>query len=307
MANPRPSLNKPLITFTVLAVVVGTGAWFAPALLRHGERLAVDGEVGIPSSVDQPADAGVSTPAVLAAPATGPGEVPKASALDFQASLKQLAASAVSSDWGQIDKLLSVCMAENPAETAAYLDAARLGGNRELVLTRVAQLWSAHDPVAALQWAVRRDDVGEQESLAGAVYLKWAEADPASAVSAAEQVGGLNTTRMDVTRNLVSQWAARDLPASVSWVKARPPGDSRTQLIEQVAIRLAETSPASAVGLVEENIPPGNRHNEAIIAVLHQWALHDFSGAKAWASHFPVDEVMSVKIRNELDAVGAGL
>lgn len=305
MAHPRRSLNKLLITSAVLAVLAGAGVRFVPPLLRHGQPPVADGAVRAPAVVDKPVAGSTALPPALSTPANAPES--KTAAPDFRTLLERIAAAAVSNNWARIDGDLAVCVAGNPRATAAYLDAAQLGGNRELLLGRFAQLWSAGDPVAALQWAVSRDDVGEQEFLSGTVYLKWAETDPASAVAAAEKVRILGPTRTDVMRNLVSQWAGQDLASSLSWVKARPVDDQRSQLIGQVAIRLAETSPVEAIALVQEDIAPGNRQREAILAVLHQWAIHDLPAAKAWASHFPADEVMRIKIRNELDAIGTGL
>lgn len=298
MAHPRRSVKKPLLTFAVLAVLAVAGVRFAPNLLRHGQGLVADAAVGTPSAVDRPVDGNAAAPPAAPSPANAPSS--EVGAPDFQTALEQLAAAAVSNDWTRIDGALAVCAAQNPTETAAYLDAARLGENRELLLGRFAQLWAASDPVAALKWAVSRDDVGEQEFLSGTVYLKWAETDPASAVAAAEQVRILGTTRTDVMRNLVSQWAAQDLPATLSWIKARPIDDQRAQLIGQVASRLAETSPVAAIALVQEDILPGNRQREAILAVLHKWALHDLPAAKTWAANIPSESVMGKHVRQEL-------
>lgn len=304
MAHPRRSLNKLLITSAVLAVLAGAGARFAPPLFRHGQGPVAGEAAAAPAAVDPPAVGSAAHPPVVSTPARAPES--KAGAPDFPTLLEQIAAAAVSNDWTRIDAALAVCAARNPKGTAAYLDAARLGGNRELILGRFAQMWSASDPVAALKWAVSRDDVGEQEFLSGTVYLKWAETDPASAVAAAEQVRVLGPTRTDVMRNLVSQWAAQDMASTLAWVKARPVDDQRAQLIGQVAIRLAETSPVAAIALVQEDIAPGNRQREAILAVLHQWALHDLPAAKTWAAGIPGESVIGKHVRQELAGIESG-
>lgn len=300
-------MNKPLVAFAVLAVLAAAGLRLAPSLLRDGQGPVADGAAAAPAAVDKPLAGSAAHPPVVSTPASAPESKTGERAPDFQTLLEQIAAAAVSNDWARIDRALAACVAKNPKGTAAYLDAARLGGNRELLLGRFAQVWSANDPVAALQWAVSRDDVGEQEFLSGTVYLKWAETDPASAVAAAEQVRILGTTRTDVMRNLVSQWAAQDLASTLAWVKARPVDDQRSQLIGQVAVRLAETSPAAAIALVQKEIAPGNRQREAILAVLHKWALHDLPAAKTWAASIPGESVMGKHVRQELDGIESGL
>lgn len=191
--------------------------------------------------------------------------------------------------------------------TASYLDEVLPSGSRDVILPRVVQLWAARSPLEALEWTVKLKDFDEIETLVGVVYLKWAETAPQAAVAAEAKIGALGASRGEVLRNLTGQWAERDLTAASEWAVSQPADDLRAELIEQIAIRLTKTDPAQAAKWVVKEIPSGTRQNEAIIAVLHQWALKDMERAKAWASHFPADEGMSVKIRNELDGIAMGL
>lgn len=235
------------------------------------------------------------------------GERPQKTGPDFQTKLNELKACIASADWDGLEKRLPDCMAENAALTAGYLDAALPSRSRDVILPRVVQLWAARSPLEALEWTVKLKDFDEIETLVGVVYLKWAETAPQAAVAAETKIGALGASRGDVLRNLTGQWAERDLTAASAWVVSQPADDLRAELIEQIAIRLTKTDPSKAAKLVVKEIPVGTRQNEAIIAVLHQWALRDMEKAKVWALHFPADEVLSVKIRNELDGIGMGL
>ena len=48
-----------------------------------------------------------------------------------------------------------------------------------------------------------------------------------------------------------------------------------------------ELSEQTAARLVVEQIPAGPKQTEAVISVVHQWALQDLAGALAWVNRFP--------------------
>ncbi|MFA7344192.1 MAG: hypothetical protein WC003_07820 [Terrimicrobiaceae bacterium] len=290
------------------AVVITAGLWLALALPPSGEQPAgrtADAVASVPKSgrgtlsatqgfSDEP-----GTPPVH--PILPRGEM----AAGSRPLLEQLAASIAAHDGERTNRLLAACMAQDPEGTAACLEAASLGQERERLLAQVALLWTPQNPQAALQWAANRQDAAEREFLAGTVYLKWAEANPRDAAAAAER-GVLNATRTDVMRNLVGQWSEKDLQSASAWAMKQPGGSTRDELIQQVAIKQAGTYPSEAAALVLKEIPSGIQQNEAIIAVLHQWARHDLPGAKAWAERFPENTGMGGEVRRELEGMEKG-
>jgi hypothetical protein len=54
-----------------------------------------------------------------------------------------------------------------------------------------------------------------------------------------------------------------------------------------VALTRSKENPAEAAKLVIESIAPGETQNEAVMSVLHQWALLNPTQALAWAQLFP--------------------
>ncbi len=62
------------------------------------------------------------------------------------------------------------------------------------------------------------------------------------------------------------------------------------------------TEPAAAANFVVREIPPGSAQTEAVISILHQWALRNFDDAAAWVELFPDGEIRERAI-NELAGV----
>jgi hypothetical protein len=82
-------------------------------------------------------------------------------------------------------------------------------------------------------------------------------------------------------------WAGKDLADALSWAASQPAGNQRDEIMARVAFMESRTAPEAAANLVIDEIPPGPAQDEAVISVLHQWAIQDFASAKAWAELFP--------------------
>jgi hypothetical protein len=91
--------------------------------------------------------------------------------------------------------------------------------------------------------------------------------------------------------NLVQQLAAKNYPAALAFAREQPAGFVRERLVERVAFVQAQHAPADAARLVIEEIAPGHRQSEAVVMVLHQWALNDPRGARGWVAMFPEGEL----------------
>ena len=87
--------------------------------------------------------------------------------------------------------------------------------------------------------------------------------------------------------NLSQQWATKNYSAALAFVVKLPAGEERDHLIQRVAFVQAQGSPLEAAQLVVAEIRPGLVQEEAVIMVVHQWALNDQGGAAAWVQRFP--------------------
>jgi hypothetical protein len=180
--------------------------------------------------------------------------------------------------------LLPALVALNPSLAARLIENAEPGPLREELLRRVSHEWAAVDPAVAIEWAANLQDTGERKSALTDASYQIAQSDPAGAIGLAQffDLGGSDAT----LENLAQLWAAKDLPAALDWVRGLPAGDQRDQALARVAFIQSQTDPADAARLVVEEIPPGDAQNEAVISVLHQWALQDWDGAAVWVASF---------------------
>jgi hypothetical protein len=160
--------------------------------------------------------------------------------------------------------------------------------------------WAKRDPNAAGDWALNQPDGDRRVEMLEELCLQVGEdGDPARAVTLADN---LHLIGHGTLANLEQQWAQKDLPTAREWAVAQPAGDEKNELLERVAYVWASADPEDAARLVVDKISPGSAQTEAAISVLHQWALRDFDGAKAWVELFPDGEIRQ-RAMNELAGV----
>jgi hypothetical protein len=197
--------------------------------------------------------------------------------------------------------LLATLVRADPLAAARFAETNDLGGTHDLVLHRVAQLWAARDTSAALDWAATLGNARERDEILNDVFLQIAESDPAEAV---------RTRRRYVTDEkpnagleaLAQRWAEKDFPAALDWALSGAAGEQRNQLIARLAYVQSQTAPFEAATLAVENVPAGRVQTEAVMAVLHQWALRDLTAAEQWAEGFPEGDLRTRAV-NELNGI----
>jgi hypothetical protein len=201
--------------------------------------------------------------------------------------------------------LLATLVRADPLAAARFAETNDLGGTHDLVLHRVAQLWAARDTSAALDWAATLGNARERDDILTAVFLQIAESDPAEAVRAR----GRHVTDDKPNAGLEAlthRWAERDFPAARDWALSRTAGAQRDQLIARLAYVQSQTAPFEAATLAVENVPAGRVQTEAVMAVLHQWALRDLAAAEKWAESFPEGDLRNRAV-NELNGIAQSL
>lgn len=183
---------------------------------------------------------------------------------------------------------------------AAALEVQSMGQGplRDQALLNFAQKWAASSPAEALAWAAKMNS----PELVGIVYYQWAGANPEAALRSAVASQALGVGKSDVLRNLTALWAAADLPAAGVWVMSLP-SELRGPLVQQVACKMAETSPFDAAKLVMTQIPSGPIQDEAILSVIHRWAQVDLQTASAWAGTLSVQSALGERIKQEFAGI----
>jgi hypothetical protein len=161
--------------------------------------------------------------------------------------------------------------------------------------------WARQYPRAAIDWAAQQPDDENRETVLEAACYEIANINPAEAVALADKYALTNRATLVI---LTQQWAQQDLRAAHAWVLAKPAGGERDELAARVGYVWSTSQPAGAAEFVVREIPPGPAQTEAVISVLHQWALRNFDGAAAWVELFPEGEIRQ-RASNELASVRA--
>lgn len=156
--------------------------------------------------------------------------------------------------------------------------------DREARLGLVERL--ASDPHAALNWLLQTSGRDQSSSLSTDPRLQSAVIGAANRLMERTQSPWGNDKPV-ILENFVQQWAAVDLLSAYEWVYQVPAGDVRDSLMVRVAFAGSQINPAEAAWLVVDELPPGRIQEDAVVMVLHQWALQDPAAATAWVNLFP--------------------
>ena len=155
--------------------------------------------------------------------------------------------------------------------------------NEDEVLNRLRS-WARADPEAALIWGRQQTNEAERSEALTDACFQIAGVNPERALALAEQ---FNLSQDAALENLAQQWAAKDLTAAYSWIMRQPADDRRNAMMTGMTFIWSQTEPAVAAQFVAQQMSPGAAQDEAVMMVLHQWALGDATGAGAWVQQFP--------------------
>jgi len=145
---------------------------------------------------------------------------------------------------------------------------------------------AAKNPEGALAEAMKLPTGDERNQALSAVCFGLAQVDPAAAVKMAKSLH-LEAQPGAIVERLVQQWAASDSSTAIDWVNSQPADEQRDGLNTRIAYALSQTDPAGAANLVLNQISPGPAQNEAVMAVLYQWANQNLMAATVWVKGFP--------------------
>ena len=276
---------------------------------------ALPASSSFPSPSRRPVLANGVEPAVLppAADEAEPGDFPRRrkkvspADVDLGKALRARILAAMQSEFpagqDQVDAWLSEWTQRNPASAGRFARSLPTGPWREMIIRRVTQNWAAEDAAGAQRWAARLPDDGERASALADVCLQLAQSDAGQAVEIAERYG-LGAAPGAVLENLAQTWAEQDLTKAAAWSGGQPAGEERDQMVGRLAYVQSRTEPAAAANLVVEQMPAGPIQDEAIMSVLHQWALRDPAAAVAWVDRFPTGALHD-RAQTELDGLAA--
>ena len=170
--------------------------------------------------------------------------------------------------------------------------------------------WARTHPSEALAWVLSSGEGPQHDTVIEMVCALMAETNAAQAVALAEQAG---TNCANLLENMALQWAEQDQAAASAWALNQAKDEQRDRLLSRIAFVESKNNPAGAARLVVEEMLPGDSQNEAVISIMHQWALRDPNAAMAWAQAFPggslreraIQEVQNITMADELRARAA--
>ncbi len=131
--------------------------------------------------------------------------------------------------------------------------------------------------------------------------LAIAERDPLAAMEMAA-ANQLHEMDPGLAASLMAQWARRDFDRACEWTRTQEPSAWRDDVLARLAYVRAQADPVAAARLVAEDISAGPARDEAVICVIHQWALRDARGAALWAQSM-TDEALRQRASDEIAAL----
>jgi hypothetical protein len=183
---------------------------------------------------------------------------------------------------------------------------------RERAIAAIADGLDSQQIRDALEEA-QRTYIPEREAILMALFSRWGELEPESAMAYARQVKDEFIHRAIV--EVAKAWARRDFDAAFAATRNMPIGELRQNATSGVLQVLSETDPVTALELakqtatvfaisetlfknwVERNpeeaasyavkLPAGNGRDHAIASVAHKWATIDPHGMLRWVESLP--------------------
>lgn len=120
--------------------------------------------------------------------------------------------------------------------------------------------------------------------------VAWSERDARAAFLHA--FGRRPTPSLLYQRDLLFQrWAAADFEGAEDFTERLPAGDARESLLGLLAMEALRIDPGQAAAIVMGDMSPGESQTEAVISIVHQWAIKDHAAAQTWVAGFPEGEL----------------
>ena len=188
----------------------------------------------------------------------------------------------------------------DPSRALARAFALEKGGDRDLHIRELLSGWAVRDAEAALEWVSSLKDPAVRRSARANVCLAVAEEDPQRAVVLALAHGADEEANGGLLECLAMQWCEKEPATAIEWAREQPQGEWRDRLLARISAVLSKLDPVAAAQLVS-GLEPGDLQDEAVMAVLHQWALKDPAAALEWAGAFsesPLRDRALVEIAN---------
>lgn len=154
---------------------------------------------------------------------------------------------------------------------------------RENAIRELAQQWAKEVPLAAERWAKALEDPSERERALTQVCLEVSAIDPRDAI----RIARANELHHGIVDAITGRWASTDFDAAFAWADKEPHGEARDRLLSRLIQSRASDAPAEAASMLSNSRLSGQAHEDAALAIVHQWFLKDPEAARQWVNDFP--------------------
>lgn len=188
-------------------------------------------------------------------------------------------------------RVLQLRLLERWSEFNAYAAAQHLvqvdAENRPAASGCLATVWARQNLSEAASWAQQlADDRDRQRALLG-VAGEAATKDPRLTLVLASEIPTFPADQHGIITLAASNWAAEAPDDAIEWAKLIQNQALRQEVLDVMAISLADKDPVYARRLVE-SLPEGQEQQNAIFQIVQRLSLKDVEAARAWAAQFEV-------------------
>jgi hypothetical protein len=177
----------------------------------------------------------------------------------------------------------------DPHKVARFVELEPSSKQREVLVRHVSRLWGESDAEGAFAWAEDLPDSQERDLAGRAICLSLAQTNPSDAVNRCAWIVADAAGEADF-QGVFQAWVQSDPVSASEWLDAQPASARVDKLRQRQVHVLAQTKPLTALRLTQDGFTSPSVRDEAVLAVLHQWALQDPDAARDWAANYaPVE------------------
>lgn len=173
-------------------------------------------------------------------------------------------------------------------KAARFVELHSASQQRQVLIRHLSRLWGENDAESALAWAQALPDVTESNLARRAACLALGQTNPAAAIERCVHDDAEDTADL---QGMFQSWAQSDLAAAGEWLDAQPASARRDTLRHRYIHVLARTNLEEALRRAQEEFSVAADRDEAVLTVLHQWALQDLHAARQWVENNAPDEL----------------
>ena len=214
-------------------------------------------------------------------------------------------------------RLVRLWAQHDAAGAAGWVSRMAPGAARQAAVDQVAVVWVEQDMPRAIAWAKDLPADMEHDQAVRQVAYEVARTKPVAALELAVELPS-SPKGDELIRYAALQWAARDPQAAAEWASRIDNASLREGVLANVATAWAEQDPAAAADLALEEMSPGRRQDNAIVAIVQRSVQQDPPLTAEWVCAFPetpmkeaaMDNLVSIWSNQDalsLDAWLAGL